>query len=208
MVEHTEEIVSLELVDDILLASVALDSRIKIWDLSSGICVKTIVIPHSHVGVIKTIARNMLAGGQRSGTIRIWDLVYGECVRVLTGHQAAVESLELLPGNRLCSGAHDRVIKVWDFINGNCLMSLVGHLYGVSSLQLMSIPNINAFDDSMTNEQISDRITEQQQELLISTSVDTTLKVWNISSGTCVGTHLGFPSSFSMVVGKIINIFF
>ena len=159
-------------------------------------------MPSSHVGVSKVISRNMLAGGQKSGTIRTWDVAYGECLQILTGHQAAVESLELFPGNRLCSGAQDRVIQVWDLVHGYCLMTLAGHLYGVSSLQLVSRPNVNAFDDSMTDEQISDRIAEQQKELLISASVDTTLRFWNTTSGACVSTQNGFPYPFSMVVGK------
>ena len=201
MVEHTEEIVSLESVDENIIASVALDSRIKIWNITSIRCVKTIVVPSGHIGVLKTTARNMLAGGQQSGTIRIWDVAYGECLRILTGHQAAVESLELLPGNRLCSGAQDKMIKVWDLVHGSCLVTLEGHLYGISSLQLMSRANINVFDTSMTGEQIANRIIEQSQELLVSTS-NSTIKLWNTTNGVCVSTLNGFLDPVTTAVGE------
>ena len=202
MTGHTETIYSLELVDENTIASVGFDFNLKLWNITSRYCIKTIVIPFSHIGVLKTTARNMLAGGQQSGTIRVWDVAYGECLRILTGHEASVESLELLPGNRLCSGARDRMLKVWDLVHGNCLMTLVGHLYGVSSLQLVSRPNINTLDMSIINEQTANRFIEQPQELLVSTS-NSTIKLWDATgSGICVSTLDGFPYPVTMAFGE------
>ena len=81
-------------------------------------------------------------------------------------------------------------------------MTIVGHLYGVSALVLVSGPNINTFASSMNSEHIANRISRQQKELLISASVDSTLRFWNITSRRCVSTLNGFPDPVSMTIGE------
>lgn len=69
-----------------ILASGSGDSTIKIWDIETGECIKTLVghtqdqgvhsVKFSHDGSI-------LASGSEDQTIKIWDVQTGECIRTL-----------------------------------------------------------------------------------------------------------------------------
>ena len=78
------------------LASGSFDNTIKIWNLDSSKCVKTLVGHKSSVVSLQLLANNKLASGSFDNTIKIWNLDNGECVKTLVGHTKMVNSLQLI----------------------------------------------------------------------------------------------------------------
>ena len=91
---------------------------IKIWDLNTGQCVKTLR-GHEHyvISVIELnggyLASGSAASGSADGSIKIWDIKNGQCVKTLRGHAGTVTQLIQLNDRRLASGSADKTIKIW-----------------------------------------------------------------------------------------------
>ena len=105
------------------------DNTIKIWNVDTGECVRTLT-GHSHrVHSLQLLANEwqVLASGSFDSTIKIWNLDTGECIRTLKGHSSFIMSLQLLPNNTLASGSYDTTIKIWNVDSGKCIRTLTGH---------------------------------------------------------------------------------
>lgn len=96
----------------------------------------------------------------------------------LTGHTNTVYCLLSLPGGLLLSGSKDKTIKVWDVSNAHRNMpikTLTGHAGSVVCLQHMP-----RMENSNTNGNI-----------VVSSSGDSTIKLWNVATGACITTLRG-----------------
>ena len=152
------------------LASGSDDKTIKIWNVHTGECIRTL-IGHSHyVLSLHLIFSNYLASGSFDNSIKIWNIESGECLNTLTGHTKAVYALQLLPDSSLASGSDDQTIKIWNVNSGRCIRTLSGHTSFVYALQLL--PN----------------------NTLASASDDKTIRIWNHNSGECIRTLTGHSS--------------
>ena len=75
---------------DGMLASGSWDRTIKLWDISTMTCVKTL---EGHTDYVSSVAFNgagMLASGSYDKTIKHWDIFTMSCVRTLEGHTGGV----------------------------------------------------------------------------------------------------------------------
>ena len=152
------------------LASGSNDNSIKIWNLNSGECIKTLNGHTSVVRSLQLLANNRLASGSDDKSIKIWNLDSGECLKTLSGHTNYIYSLHLLAKNRLASGSNDNLIKIWNLDSGECIKTLTGHTSAVWSLQLCA------------------------NNRLASGSNDNSIKIWNLDSGECLKTLTGHTS--------------
>jgi len=92
----------------------SLDTRIKVWDLTTG---KEIHTLEGHTGWVKSLKissdSNILFSASYKA-IKIWDLITGKAITTLNGHTSSIDSISISPdGQTLVSGGEDRAIQIW-----------------------------------------------------------------------------------------------
>ncbi|PWY85991.1 nuclear distribution protein nudF [Aspergillus heteromorphus CBS 117.55] len=189
-----------------LLVSASRDADMRVWDVTTGYCVKTI---SGHTGWVRDIClsfdgKHLLSTGHDMVT-RLWDISTisnTEMKRTMIGHENFIDCCALAPpasyqflaplaglGKRpstsgadfMATGSRDKTIKVWD-ARGTCLMTLVGHDSWVQAL-----------------------VFHPGGKYLLSVSDDKTLRCWDLSQqGKCVKTieaHEGFVTCLRWAPG-------
>ena len=151
---------------------------VKIWDASSGECLRTL---EGHTSKVYSVAfshdSTRLASASLDNTVRIWDASSGECLRLLEGHTSWVQSVAFShDSTRLASASFDKTVKIWNISSGECLRTLKGHTGALHSV---------AFSHDSTR--------------LASASHDNTVKIWDVSSGECLQTLEGHTGDVSSV---------
>ncbi|KAF8652707.1 hypothetical protein AX16_004211 [Volvariella volvacea WC 439] len=135
----------------------------------------------------------MLFSASDDGTIRLWDLNLRTCVRQFTGHVGQVQSMKLLLGNcdeieeeAGCSDEKEAAMQVDEANKGTPPMStslLIGEVNQAPSPQTVSTrqtPPPPAASNS-----------NRKKPVLISGSLDNTIKVWDIDTGKTLKTLFG-----------------
>jgi WD40 repeat protein len=64
-------------------ATSSTDKTIKVWEIESGECLKTLSGHDSDVKCVIKLPDNQLASGSHDRTIKIWDLNSGSCVKTI-----------------------------------------------------------------------------------------------------------------------------
>ncbi len=103
--------------DSRLLASGGEDRSIRLWDTSTGACVRVLT---GHPWLVSALAftanGEMLFSGSWDRTIKVWQISTGCAVDVLTGHTDSVTCLVVgADGQQLFTGSRDRSIKIWQY---------------------------------------------------------------------------------------------
>ena len=171
-----------------LLVSASRDKTLKIWDVSTGYCVKTF---RSHVDWVRDVSPSFdgrwLISVGNDQTARMWDASTGEVKGTFLGHEHVIECCALaIPaayphlaslaglrkpppssssGEFLATGSRDKTIKIWD-TRGTLIKTLVGHDNWVRAL-----------------------IWHPGGKYLLSASDDKTIRCWDLSQECkCVKT--------------------
>ena len=152
----------------VLLASVADDRTLRIWDPATGQEQRSM---EGHGGWVNGVCsftlrdRVLLASAADDETVRIWDPATGQQLYSLTGHTSWVRSVcafSLDDRVLLASGGDDCTIRIWDPATGRQLLSLEGHKGGARSVCAFSL---------------DDRV------LLASGGDDCTIRIWDPATG-------------------------
>ena len=132
-----------------LLASASRDKTIRIWDVTTGYCVKTI---RGHVDWVRDVSASFdgrwLVSAGNDQTARLWDATSGDVKCTFIGHEHVIECVTFAPPNTythlaamaglkkppqatssaefLATGCRDKTIKLWD-ARGTLIKTLVGH---------------------------------------------------------------------------------
>jgi WD40 repeat protein len=197
--------------DGTALASGSFDRTIKLWDLQTLNCLRTL----NHNSWVWDVTFHpqgqLLASASYDQTVKLWDAQTGHCTHTLEGHQGSALCVDFSPqGQLLVSGGYEQLIKLWDVASGDCLRTWKAHLNRV--WQVAFSPNGQWIATAGEDHQIilwetetGDRLQtfsgHQQQVLdiqfsndgnfLISSSVDRTIKQWDVKTGQCLQTLLG-----------------
>ena len=154
------------------MASCSFDKTVRIWDILTGACLKTLN-GHSAaiLGVAYSPCGSVLASGGEDGTVRLWDVTSGECTKVFK-HKKAVWHVAYAPdGLTLASGSYDSTVYVWNVLSDQCIKKLVGHvgyIYGVAY--------------------------SPDGRMLATSAWDKTIRIWGVESGQCIKTLYGHSS--------------
>ncbi len=142
------------------------DQYIKIWDLDSGICLKSWRSSASIYRIALSADDRTLACSGENGSLLLWDVRTGKLLKELIGHVGHVIGVAFQPqGTLLASSSFDSIVKLWDLTTGECIHTLTEHTQLVWSV---------AFNALGTQ--------------LVSTSFDTLVKLWDVETGCCIQT--------------------
>ncbi|KAG1496535.1 hypothetical protein G6F54_006399 [Rhizopus delemar] len=157
-----------------LLATGSRDQAVKIWDVSSGKCIRTLKDHHTGSILCMRVDRDTLMTGSSDATCILWSLPELEPKMHLRGHGHSVLDVCLV-NNKIVTSSKDHTLRVWDYTTGNELRQLLGHTASVNAL------------DSVSHNQV------------VSASGDTTLKLWNVDTGECLRTFEGHKLGLACV---------
>ncbi|KAI0156350.1 WD domain-containing protein [Xylariaceae sp. FL1272] len=173
-----------------LLVSASRDKTLRIWDVTTGYCIRTL---RGHADWVRTVDPSMdgrfLLSAGTDQTARLWDIsvTNPETKLTLVGHEHVVECCVLAPaaayghlatlaGQKkpppasssaefMATGSRDKTIRLWD-ARGNCIKTLVGHDNWVRAL-----------------------VFHPGGKYLLSVADDKTLRCWDLTQeGKCVKT--------------------
>ncbi|GAC77370.1 glucose-6-phosphate 1-dehydrogenase [Moesziomyces antarcticus T-34] len=96
-----------------VLISGSLDNTLKVWDVRTGRCIRTLF---GHVEGVWSLDVDKLriVSASHDRTIKIWDRDTGLCQNTIVGHKGAVTCVSLTD-DKIVSGSDDGDIKVWSF---------------------------------------------------------------------------------------------
>jgi WD40 repeat protein len=103
------------------LASSSADNTMKLWDVSTGQCLKTFQSDNDQVqSVAFSPDGKILASGGNDSLVRCWDISTGECFRICQAHTQPVLSVAFSPdGKTLASCSEDWTVRLWDVLSGS-----------------------------------------------------------------------------------------
>jgi len=139
---------------------------IKIWDIGSSKCIKTIKDHSDEVRVILILSNNQFVTCSNDKSIKIFNLNSYKCLRTFK-HQDSVNFIDKISHYKIVSCSDDKTIRVWSL---DCKISLI---------------KISC-DKPTCLRTISDEL------IICAHKLDLTykcfFKIWNIQNGSCLKT--------------------
>ncbi|SCV71583.1 BQ2448_3171 [Microbotryum intermedium] len=155
--------------------------------------------------LVTSIARSpvdwdQFAVGYADGSIRVWSAATTSVIVTLNGHKSAVSALAWdRDGARLVSGSKDTDVILWDVIAEVGLFRLRGHRDQITGLIFVAAPPQAA--SSSSEEDAAEREAEDGQDSsssrpapsthLLTSSKDTFIKLFDLSTQHCIETVVG-----------------
>lgn len=155
--------------DGTTLASASANEFIRLWDVQTGVLLKTFPAHVRDAGptswgvcsvAFSPDGKTLVTGGFDK-TVQLWDAQTGEHLQTLYGHTDWVNQASFSPdGKTIVSASRDKTIGLWDAHSGKLLQRLVGHTESVNTV--LFSPN---------------------DQCLISGSDDKTIRFWDAQTG-------------------------
>jgi len=123
--------------DGRLCLSGSADKMLRLWDASTGQCLRTFKPYGTKVrSVAFSPSGRFCLSGSDDNTLRLWNVLTSRCVRTFEGHTEPVNSVACSLDGRFClsAGSGDKTLRLWDASTGWCVRTFEGHAAGVSSV--------------------------------------------------------------------------
>lgn len=157
-----------------LLFTGSYDSTVAIWDLYTGKLIRRMLGNSDGVKTLHFDDQKLITGSLDK-TIRVWNYVTGECISTYRGHTDSVMSVDSYK-KIIVSGSADKTVKVWHVESRACY-TLRGHTEWVNCVKL----HPNSFS-------------------CFSCSDDTTIRMWDIRSNSCLKIFRGHVGQVQKVI--------
>jgi WD40 repeat protein len=93
------------------------DNTIKVWNCSSGECLKTLSGHTYAVWCLLALNNhNNLCSGSNDNSIKIWDISSGQCTKTFSSRTGIRAPLKI--EQNIVSGSDDKTFKVWQLSSG------------------------------------------------------------------------------------------
>ncbi|KYC40485.1 hypothetical protein WA1_25520 [Scytonema hofmannii PCC 7110] len=189
------------------IASSSADQTIRLWDVSTGQCLKVL---KGHTGTVTRAIfspdGHLLASSSYDRTIKLWDVATGQPVQTLPA--GVTLSLSFSPdGKKLAAGGFDEAARVWDLETWQCNQIIKGHSSWVWWVAISPKGNILATGSADGTVGLWDITTGQclhllhahahwvwtiafnpEGNILATGSSDGTIKLWDVATGCCMVT--------------------
>jgi len=119
--------------DGTIIVSCSMDGLIRIWDASSGQCLKTIVDDDNPICGYVGFSPNskFLLASTQDSTVRLWDFHSSRCLKTYSGHinrtYCIVACFSTTNGRYIVSGSEDNKVYIWDLQSRQVAQILEGH---------------------------------------------------------------------------------
>lgn len=221
--EHKHPITSIvvsETTDTVAIAG--FHAPLKIYNLKTGKRLTSVKCPCTDVRAI-AFSPNMkfLAAGGRTGKIRLWNLTTSKS-QDIDAHSRRVTSIVFTDDEQLLSAGEDKAIQLWSTANGDLLRSYINESGKVLAVRLLDDSKfVAATADNVIrlfelNETLplavlkghtgSIAALDYRNEMLISGSFDTTVRVWSVEESQTRAETATLPTTIgTSVVSPVVS---
>jgi WD40 repeat protein len=205
---HTDQVLSLDQIDNDTMVSGSRDQTIRIWKISTGETLKIINVT-VHVVVVRVFSvenKQIVCGtGGTSNNLLIFNYNTSALMQTLIGHTKNVISIEMLSEQFMASGSDDFKVIIWDLVSYSIKYNLTGHTAIATCVKRLSSSLMASGDgngaiivwnwltggrifnlNNHTNRLDLNSLDLYDDQTLISGSYDKTVKLWNITSGALI----------------------
>ncbi|KAI9352640.1 WD40-repeat-containing domain protein [Obelidium mucronatum] len=208
-----------------LLGTASADASVIIWDAATGELRQQFQCHDSAVLDLDWKDDVTFATSSSDKLVYVCRMGFMEPIKVFSGHAGDVNGIQWdSTGQLLASGSDDNTIKVWTMDTNSPLFNLVGHKLEVFCLR-WAPPNPTANTPSTTASTTttptatttSNSNIFPQNRMLATGSFDSTVRIWDMTTGKCVQTlekHTSQVSALSfsadgafLVTGGFDNVF-
>eukprot|EP01135_Chromosphaera_perkinsii_P007518 Nk52_evm2s913 gene=Nk52_evmTU2s913 len=127
--------------DDLMIATTS-NNSLKIWNRSTGNCIRTVGAGYGLCVLFVPGNRHVLVG-TKEGEIQIFDIASSVLVETIEAHKGALWSMDITPDKRgIVTGGADKEVKFWNF-------ELVPGKQGINRLTLSHARTLKMDDDVM-----------------------------------------------------------
>ncbi|KAK3733109.1 hypothetical protein QZH41_007442 [Actinostola sp. cb2023] len=145
------------------------DSTIKLWNLTTEECEATFEGHKKDVSCLVATADNKtFVSGSTDFTVKIWSTDHREPIHTVVEYNDSITDIVMTTDNRcVIAGSHESKLqlRMWDIKTGACVKSFHGHTHAVMRVNIV-----------------------RAHDMLLSSSRDGTLNVWDIASGTLLSS--------------------
>lgn len=209
---HDDHVITcLQICNDDIIVSGSDDNTLKVWSVTNGQCLHTLV---GHTGGVwcsqVTSDGQLIISGSTDRTARVWETATGQCLFTLLGHTSTVRCMAL-KGDILITGSRDSTLRAWNVRTGQCLHVFSGHVAAVRCVQFDGKRAVSGAYDFVIRVWDVERRTcvhtlvghtnrvyslqfDSVRNIVVSGSLDTTIRVWNVNTGVCLSTLTGHQS--------------
>ncbi|GJE84422.1 WD-repeat-containing protein [Phanerochaete sordida] len=129
--------------------------------------------------IVRSPQKDTFAVGYADGSIRLWSASDSSVVATFNGHKKAVTALAFdEAGARLASGSQDTDLILWDVVAESGMFRLRGHRDQITAVRFIEAVSSSVPSTSTT----------AAPGFLLTSSKDTFMKLWDLSTQHCVQT--------------------
>ena len=174
---------------------------VRVWDLPSGQCLRTL---QGHKSIVNTVAitpdGRYAVSGSDDETLRVWDLSDGKCLRTCKGHRGGVIRVIITPDGRRALAGRGWT-RIWDLFSGKRLSQWRAEVvlaitpdgrqgFAPGERGTLQVWDLETATVVQTLEGHTDWVgpvaVTPDGGWAVSTSDDDTMRVWHLPSGTCL----------------------